>query len=290
MKQKKQKRSYTVMLVPDGKGRTVSLRVNEALIRTVVVCITLLSLGVFVLVYFSGSIAVRLQRVAQLEQSNKNLGEQNRKLRIIAQKIENIEELNRYLRQLALTSGVAPAPPPPAAADQPDASIDSAVQTPATAVARREYSFSELARMQDRTLANGSRSQALSIPYIRPVNGWITRGFNPEDPVADKRHSGVDFAAASGATIVATAEGIVTDVFFDPDFGKMVVIDHKMGYVTRYGHCSAILVSRGTHVTRGQTIALVGNTGRSSAPHLHYEVLKDGREVDPIKYMIDYKS
>jgi murein DD-endopeptidase MepM/ murein hydrolase activator NlpD len=66
----------------------------------------------------------------------------------------------------------------------------------------------------------------------------------------------------------------------------MVTIKHGYGFMTRYGHCLQVLVNKGDHVERGQTIALVGNTGRSSAPHLHYEIIKEGKNVDPQEYII----
>jgi murein DD-endopeptidase MepM/ murein hydrolase activator NlpD len=97
----------------------------------------------------------------------------------------------------------------------------------------------------------------------------------------------VDFAAQTGTLIRATAPGIVESVVFDTYFGLLITVKHRFGFVTRYGHCSQSLVSKGDKVRRGQTVALVGNTGRSSAPHLHYEVIKNGRHVDPLKYTFD---
>jgi murein DD-endopeptidase MepM/ murein hydrolase activator NlpD len=126
-----------------------------------------------------------------------------------------------------------------------------------------------------------------AIPIIRPVRGWVTREFteNPMDPAG--LHRGVDIAAAEGTVIQATAPGVVEDVASDEFLGKTLAIRHNFGFETRYCHCAQILVGKGDHVLRGQTVALVGNTGRSSAPHLHYEVLKDGKQVDPQRYMID---
>jgi murein DD-endopeptidase MepM/ murein hydrolase activator NlpD len=98
-------------------------------------------------------------------------------------------------------------------------------------------------------------------------------------------HNGIDYAATLGTLIRATAPGVVEDVSNDTYFGKTLTIKHGYGFSTRYGHCSQIIVAKGDHVERGQTIALVGNTGRSSAPHLHYEVQKDGKNLDPTKYV-----
>jgi murein DD-endopeptidase MepM/ murein hydrolase activator NlpD len=126
-----------------------------------------------------------------------------------------------------------------------------------------------------------------SVPNIQPViDGWITRRFSMVGSDTSSVHTGIDYAATLGTLIRATAPGVVENVSNDKYFGLILVVRHGFGFSTKYGHCSQVLVSKGDHVERGQTIALVGNTGRSSAPHLHYEVLKDGKNVDPIKYVV----
>jgi murein DD-endopeptidase MepM/ murein hydrolase activator NlpD len=126
-----------------------------------------------------------------------------------------------------------------------------------------------------------------SIPYIRPVRGWITRGFGDTAPNGGGPHLGVDFAAAEGTPIHATAPGEVVEIYNDEYLGKTLVVKHSLGFTTRFGHCAQVLVAKGDHVERGQAIALVGNTGRSTAPHLHYEVIKNGKTVNPLRYMVD---
>ena len=78
---------------------------------------------------------------------------------------------------------------------------------------------------------------------------------------------------------------MVEDIINDENLGLLVTIKHDHGFMTKYGHCSQVLISKHVSVKRGQTIALVGNTGRSTAPHLHYEILKDGKNIDPAKYL-----
>jgi murein DD-endopeptidase MepM/ murein hydrolase activator NlpD len=92
-----------------------------------------------------------------------------------------------------------------------------------------------------------------------------------------------------GTPIKATAPGIVEDVRTDPFLGLLITVNHENGYTTKYGHCSQVLISMHDRVKRGQIIALVGNTGRSTAPHLHYELLKDEVNIDPLKYLLTYK-
>jgi murein DD-endopeptidase MepM/ murein hydrolase activator NlpD len=96
----------------------------------------------------------------------------------------------------------------------------------------------------------------------------------------------MDVAAPAGSEIEAAAAGVVTEVRWESGYGNLVSIDHGYGVVTRYAHCSRILVVRGQRVTRGQPIALVGSTGESTGPHVHYEVRLNGRPVDPKNFVL----
>jgi murein DD-endopeptidase MepM/ murein hydrolase activator NlpD len=129
-----------------------------------------------------------------------------------------------------------------------------------------------------------------STPSIRPTRGWISSGFGYRaSPFTGRRefHAGLDIAAHAGTPIITTADGIVTYVGRKGLLGKIVVVDHGNGIVTRYGHAKEILMQRGDFVKRGQAIALVGSSGRSTGPHLHYEVLLNGIPMNPIKYILN---
>jgi murein DD-endopeptidase MepM/ murein hydrolase activator NlpD len=98
-------------------------------------------------------------------------------------------------------------------------------------------------------------------------------------------HTGVDFQAQAGSPIVAAAGGVVVTSEMHPEYGNMVEVDHGNGLVTRYGHASRLLVRKGDLIKRGQQVALVGSTGRSTGPHLHFEVLVQGVQQDPQKFL-----
>ena len=108
------------------------------------------------------------------------------------------------------------------------------------------------------------------------------------DPFTNRpsRHDGIDFSAAPGTPILAAASGIVARVVTDPQYGKMVEIDHRNGYLTRYAHAQAIYVKTGAPVKRGDAIGAVGSTGRSTAPHLHYEIRFLHKTQNPRLYQI----
>ena len=118
-------------------------------------------------------------------------------------------------------------------------------------------------------------------PAIRPAQGWITFTGRREF------HKGIDIANRHGTPIVATADGVVSFIGENGSFGQVVVIDHGYGMVTRYAHIEKGLKKRGERVRRGDVIALMGNTGRTTGPHLHYEVRMNGVPVNPVKYILN---
>jgi len=126
------------------------------------------------------------------------------------------------------------------------------------------------------------------IPLGYPTDGTISSRFGRRiDPFTKKPawHSGVDIKAPLGSDIKATADGVVERAMFDGKYGRYVLIDHHNGFKTLYGHCRKLLVKAGMKVKRGQTIALIGNSGRSTGPHLHYEVRYKGKVIDPRFYV-----
>ncbi len=120
--------------------------------------------------------------------------------------------------------------------------------------------------------------------YNSSSYGWRIDPFNGHKAF----HEGLDFPANTGAPILAAADGIVIAAEHTPDYGKIVKINHGSGLETRYAHASDILVKVGERVTKGQRVALVGNTGRSTGPHLHYEIRLNGNALDPRQYL--YRS
>jgi murein DD-endopeptidase MepM/ murein hydrolase activator NlpD len=132
------------------------------------------------------------------------------------------------------------------------------------------------------------RLDALLMPSTQPVDGPIGSGFGfRSDPFTGRPalHTGLDFPADPGTAIVAAAGGVVLSAGPHPQYGLLVELDHGNGLVTRYAHTSRMLVKQGDLVKRGQRIAEVGNTGRSTGPHLHFEVLVDGVQQNPTRFL-----
>ena len=132
------------------------------------------------------------------------------------------------------------------------------------------------------------RLEALMMPSSAPVEGPVGSGFGfRSDPFTGRTalHTGLDFPAEVGTPIVAAAGGVVLSAGPHPQYGQMVEVDHGNGLVTRYAHTSKMLVKQGDFIRRGQKIAEVGNTGRSTGPHLHFEVLVEGVQQNPAKFL-----
>ena len=137
-----------------------------------------------------------------------------------------------------------------------------------------------------------SEKQSLmnAIPNIRPARGWTTSRFGYRiSPFTGKAtlHAGLDIAAAPGSPVYAPADGIVTYAGYDEGYGKLIAIDHGYGYSTRFGHNSQLYVQVGQHVSRWDIVSSVGNTGRSTGPHLHYEVRLNGVPKNPANFILD---
>lgn len=163
-------------------------------------------------------------------------------------------------------------------------------------IANLSYRNSELVdteilfeRVDKRAIAKiVERGTKIPPTYIYPVSGRISSGFgkrNAPTKGASTYHKGVDFAVPTGTAVMASCGGTVIRAGWGSGYGYCVYVQHPDGRVTRYGHCSKVLVKTGQSVSQGQKIALSGNTGVSTGPHLHFEILINGSQVNPLKYI-----
>jgi len=134
-----------------------------------------------------------------------------------------------------------------------------------------------------------------SVPSIWPTRGWVTSSFGDWRSFSrriargyhGRVHEGIDIAGPYGTPIMASGDGVVTYAGYQSGYGNKIMVDHGNGISTVYAHCSAIYVEEGKRVNRGMIIAAIGNTGRSTGPHLHYEVHVDGIPVNPMNYIVE---
>ncbi|MCP4747127.1 MAG: M23 family metallopeptidase [Desulfobacteraceae bacterium] len=137
---------------------------------------------------------------------------------------------------------------------------------------------------------NDKRNLLAATPSLRPTTGWVSSNFGYRiSPFTGQKefHRGLDIATKKGTPVIAPADGIISYAGKKWLMGNMLKINHDYGMTTRYGHLSKLLKRKGEKVKRGELVALVGNTGRSTGPHLHYEVRLNGVPVNPAKYILN---
>jgi murein DD-endopeptidase MepM/ murein hydrolase activator NlpD len=150
---------------------------------------------------------------------------------------------------------------------------------------RQKISMEKLANQLE-----SKRDHLASMPAIWPTEGWLTSRFGSRiSPFTNRKqfHAGIDIAGQRGTDVIAPARGKVVFSGARGPLGKSVIIDHGYGIRTHYGHTDDLFVDRGEEVERGQRIAALGNSGRSTGPHLHYVVEVSGKAVNPLDYIFD---
>ncbi len=183
------------------------------------------------------------------------------------------------------------APPPqggPDSGSKGSAGIDALAEELASVLSELDDRKRKLTLLEQLIMERHLGEQ-LAAPSGWPVRaGYISSTFGfRKDPFRGRGafHKGLDFAGVRGSPVLAVAEGVVTFSGRQSGYGNLVEIRHPDGKITRYGHCDRLLVKEGASIDRGQTIATLGSTGRSTGPHVHFEVLIGGKQVNPIKYV-----
>jgi murein DD-endopeptidase MepM/ murein hydrolase activator NlpD len=300
-------RSYTLMIIPSAHSRVRKLVVRERFLKAAVgaagvgallLALLLIDYGrsrsrVAELAQLRTEVAAQRVKTAQLARDLVEMENGMSRLRKFEGRLRTAFDLDRdYYSQdslLGIGGGEASLADMVSGLDvrQADlvAQVERDLERMKGRVEAQEQGFSDLVSyLEDR------RSLLASTPSIMPVRGWVTSGFRRRnDPFTQNAvwHRGLDISTAMGTPVIAPADGVVTYVGRKVDFGNILSLDHGYGYLTRYGHNSKVLVRAGQQVRRGQVIALVGNTGKSTGPHLHYEVLKNGVPANPQDYIIN---
>jgi murein DD-endopeptidase MepM/ murein hydrolase activator NlpD len=238
------------MLVPDRGQESRNYRLSYAFLRMLAGMAALVALALTLVAGSWWYLAARAARATQLEEEIRALEAERERIHQLAAQLESIERQYGRVRNLFGLSA-------------PDAPSD--VWLPPTAEGRR---------------APPPRNTATaSVPDSWPLT---ERGFVTQGLMDGGDHPGVDIAVPTDSYVRAAGAGTVVDVGEDPVYGRFVVLDHSKGYTSLYGHASVTLVARGQRVRRNEVIALSGSTGRSTAPHLHFEILLNGEAVDPL--------
>ncbi len=295
------------MLVPHGSGSSRAVEVSQTVVKALVGIGSVVALLFLVLGGTALSRGVNVTKSRGLERENQLLASEIQRLRerLVGLR-DTLNVFSEREQALRLLAGLSPVDQDVRKAgiggpsgqwserDSPAAAGPNGKQALAARIDMEQ--LTRRANILVRSIseaydsASSQRSRYAAMPSIMPTKGWLTSAFARErvHPILHlaRPHEGIDLSAPMGMDIEAPAAGVVTQVSWVEGYGNMLTIDHGYGLVTRYAHCSKILVVRGQRVKRGQQIAKVGNTGISTGPHLHYEVWVNGRPVDPKKYVL----
>lgn len=251
----------TVILVPQGGAKTYSFQARVEMLVAAGVLLGILLLVTLTLMFTYGHYFLASRQTAQLENKVKDLEHQLVQVDDLRHELAESEQTR--LKVLALMAGGK------ASSDSGSAMVASAASLPTVSTELRE-------RQED---------FARSVPRSWPLRGPVTKEFLSGRQDQSGFHPGIDIAAPTGTPVRAAAAGSVSFAGWDPEYGYLVVVEHGLGLETRYGHNSRLSVALGDRVERGQLVAAVGSTGRSTAPHLHFEIRKEGIAVDPRQYL-----
>ena len=285
---------FTLIVVPHAKARFRKFQVPVRMAKwafgtlaafTVVLC--------GVLVHYT-SIAVEVHELRRLRAENQALLSMTREYEVNAGKLEaRLQQLQGMVTKLGVMAGLEKSLPEASAGvggvssgeSQPpalDPGALAALERDATLLTTKSEELDRFYRDQSVLLA--------STPSIWPVRGYLSATFgNRIDPFTAQKdfHPGIDISAPMGTKIQAPAAGVVVSAGKHGGYGNALVIDHGNGIVTRYGHMESFAVKPGQRVRRGDIIGYVGNTGRSTAPHVHYEVWIRDQTQNPIHFILD---
>jgi murein DD-endopeptidase MepM/ murein hydrolase activator NlpD len=297
------KRRWTVVLVPHGSEPSKIIEVSYRALKTTACGVILAVVGALLVGYATFTRRADLSRTAALQQENaqlaEELGEMHGRLASLSDTISRISQRDARIRVLANLEPIDPqvqaagigGPAEPAPAGEPGTAVrrSQEIRVDLNALIRRADLLASSFREAADSLAVHSARLAAT-PSIMPTQGWLSSAFSSmrSHPILHvaRPHEGIDVTAPMGTPIEAPAGGRVSDAGWESGYGNTVTIDHGFGTVTKFAHASKILVREGQRVSRGQRIALVGNSGLATGPHLHYEVHVNGRPVDPLRYVL----
>jgi hypothetical protein len=300
------KRRWTILLVPPGSRASRRVEVPERAFGWAVGAGSVVAVGLLVFAAMTVTKSINLTRLDRLEQANALLGQE---LQIARSQVVDLQDTLTAItvrdQKIRLLAGLEPV----------DADVQLAgIGGPVGDWSEREQLLAEGAvgrealdlridldgLMRRANLLAGSFAEAAEslashndrlsrTPSIMPTAGYLSSRFANSrlHPIfhEERPHPGIDISAPMGTPILAAAGGTVIEVRAGSGYGNMVTIDHGYGLVTRYAHLQKALVQQGQRVKRGDRIALVGNTGIATAPHLHYEVIVGGKQQDPLKFV-----
>ncbi len=257
------KGKFSIIVVPHDLKKTRTVRIPYTLFYAIV---GILAAGFAIMVVFAATYGALLLKVQEGRMYKHQLEEIQKRQEQIVELRRNVAQLRSMNLQVRRMLGLVVTPDDSAAILQAE---------------RGKTAMPEGLRSEQAAMLR-------AIPTFWPVRGFITKRYSRAE--GDKQtifHSGIDIAVDRGAPVRAAASGYVIEAGWNDSYGSYVQIDHGYGIKTLYAHADMLVVSKGERVAQGQTIAYSGNTGRSTAPHLHFQVTQNNVPVDPLKYLLE---
>ncbi|MGD9253879.1 MAG: M23 family metallopeptidase [Holophagae bacterium] len=289
------KRLNTLIIVPHSKARFLKFSFST---RTLILTASAAALAVVLsmaAIAFTGSAVNRRIELQRLKSENAELSTVNQQLeKTIAEVQGRLDEFEERTARLALATGMEAESVGFSGGGGSSTRVgsggpyDRLPESPESLVSQGRWVRSQLDLVEEQ-IAEQSRILS-STPTMAPAHGLITDGFGRrKDPFTGRPafHRGLDISARRGTPVLAPADGVVVFAGRNGGLGKTVRVSHDFGFTTVYGHLDKISVSPGDEIHRNQEIGLLGNSGRSTGPHLHYEVHKDGVAKNPLYYILD---
>jgi murein DD-endopeptidase MepM/ murein hydrolase activator NlpD len=299
-------KSFTLIVVPDRHSEVRRFHVRRSLLVQIAVLAAAVVVGGVAMAGHYVSVIAEAKENPSLREENLKIKSEmaviREQLQHVGQTLDRVERFDQKLRAITLLSdpqrnlAMGPIEQPPLAPAGENKFIRSKDAEGAHVLAQTVDKLSAEATRQEQSLQElqayfqDQKSLLASVPSIWPTRGWVTSDFGSRlDPYTSERvmHHGLDIAGTHGKEIVAPSDGTVLFAGLEGGYGNVLVMDHGYGIKTRYGHLSSIRVKAGERVRRGDVIAAMGNTGRSTGPHLHYEIRVNGIAQNPRKFILD---
>ena len=300
-----EEKRYKIQFIDSEEDVTRTVRLSLRSLRLIAVgagaAVAVLAVGAVLSIYTLMNGEMHASETAQLREANRIQQEQilqvSKKASALQQDLDSLRRAEDGLRAIvgappaAVDETVQEGTVSPTGGEQHEpttADLSEALEMIEERLSTRRSSIDLLAETMRREFPGvasyASDSAPHTTPSIWPAAGYVSSPYGLRFG-GTEFHQGIDIAADMGTPIVATADGVVTAAGWNGGYGNMVDVDHGGGIVTRYGHASALAVTVGQKVRRGEVIAYVGSTGRSTGPHVHYEVRVDGQPVNPAGYL-----
>jgi murein DD-endopeptidase MepM/ murein hydrolase activator NlpD len=291
------RRQFTIMILPDAHLRLRRLHLRGAHFVWALAVLGVvggLAASAPLLGLWAGQLSGQL---AEVREERDRLAERSQEVEATLSDLRRkVDQFERRTEKMASLAGLDMQSLSRSGLGQPNGIANMAPALRADVLKSEAEDLSDRSAVLERRLERvekelSERSERLArMPSLLPVPGLIGGGFGwRRDPFTGARqfHRGVDLSAPVGTPVLAPADGIVLAAERESGYGNVLTVSHGDGMVTRYGHLAGFKVKPGHEIRRGETIAVVGSTGRSTGPHLHYEVLLEGRQVDPMAYILD---